>query len=283
MKVIMRADDVGYTDVCNLGCWKAIDEGVVTSCDTMLDTPGFEDAARFLKERPWISIGWHCHFWGRPVLSASEVPSLVNEEGRFKFGEHRRVVNDIDYDEALKECRAEIERCKDLIGRLPVTGGMGGNDLLGKAVETVCAENNIAFNFLGGESYGHRTMVPDEKYKDLNIQEYVDFSGKHTKSLNVEDFPYYDPLGSIMEMPIDDSIIWMRSQHPGYLDDYVLADNSCTIPRVKDVEALCSPALKQWIIDNKIELINHKDALYGTSEYQDHLKEINSPLWIGNM
>ncbi len=283
MKVIMRADDVGYTDVCNLGCWKTIDEGVVTSCDVMLDTPGFEDAARFLKDRPWISIGWHTHFWGRPVLSAAEVPTLVNKEGRFKWGEHRKNCNDIDYDEALKECRAEIERCRDLMGRIPDTGGMVPQDLLGQAIRAVCDENNIAYGFLQGDSYGGRTMVALEKYRDLNIHEWIDLEHKHTKSLDVVDFPYYDPAGAIMDMPVDDSIIWMRSQHPGYLDDYVLADNSCTIPRVKDVEALCSDEVKDWIRANKIELINHRDALYGTSEYQDHLKDINSPLWIGNM
>ncbi len=283
MKVIMRADDVGYTDVCNLGCWKTIDEGVVTSCDVMLDTPGFEDAARFLKDRPWISIGWHTHFWGRPVLSSAEVPTLVNKEGRFKWGEHRKNCNDIDYDEALKECRAEIERCRDLMGRIPDTGGMMSHDLLGKAIRTVCDENHIAYGFLQGTTYGGRTMVALEQYRDLNIQEWVDLEHKHSKSLDVVDFPYYDPTGTIMDMPIDDSIIWMRSQHPGYLDDYVLSDNSCTIPRVKDVEALCSDEVKDWIRANKIELINHRDALYGTSEYQNHLRDINSPLWIGNM
>lgn len=27
----------------------------------------------------------------------------------------------------------------------------------------------------------------------------------------------------------------------------------------------------------------YEDALYGTNELQDHLKAINSPLWVGNM
>ncbi len=283
MKVIFRADDVGYTDVHNIGTWKSIDEGVVTSCDLMLDTPGFEDACRRLREYPWISIGWHTHLWGRPVLSPSEVPSMVNEEGRFKWRKNKKLVNEVDYDEAVKELRAEIERCHDLLGRIPDTCAMMGSGALGKAIRTVCDEYGIACNFLSGEDYGGAVITADEKYLDRNIQQWIDRTGKHTRSLNVVDFPYYDPAGSIMEMPIDDSVIWMLSKHPGYLDDYVLAESSCTIPRVKDVEALCSPELKTWIRENKIELVNHRDALYGTNEYQDHLKEIDSPLWIGNM
>ena len=282
MKVVFRADDVGYTDVHNIGTWKTIEEGVVSSVDLMLDTPGFEDACKYLKDKPWISIGWHAHFWGRPVLDPSEVPSMVNEEGKFKWRKDKKLMMEVDYDEAVKECRAQIERLKELTGRIPLTGGVGRGPL-GEAMKTVCDEYGIHYGFSGGLGYGKRVIEPKEEYKHLNIQEWVDHSGKHHKTLNVVDFPFYDPVGAIMEMPIDDSIIWVRSQHPGYLDDYVLAESSCTIPRVKDVEAYCSPVLKQWIIDNKIEIINQHDALYGTNQYQDHLKEINSPLWIGNM
>ena len=47
--------------------------------------------------------------------------------------------------------------------------------------------------------------------------------------------------------------------------------------------AALSEEYKNWIIENHVELINFRDALYGTNELQDHLKAINSPLWIGNM
>ena len=67
MKLIIRADDVGYTKIHNLGTFQTIDEGVVTSADVMLDCPGTVDALEQLKERPWISVGWHAHFWGAPV------------------------------------------------------------------------------------------------------------------------------------------------------------------------------------------------------------------------
>ena len=61
-KMIVRADDVGYSDVCNIGTFKSIEEGIVTSADIMPDAPGIVDALNRLKEMPWISIGWHSHF-----------------------------------------------------------------------------------------------------------------------------------------------------------------------------------------------------------------------------
>lgn len=39
MKLIVRADDFGYTKTHNDGTMKAIDDGIVTSVDIMLDTP----------------------------------------------------------------------------------------------------------------------------------------------------------------------------------------------------------------------------------------------------
>jgi chitin disaccharide deacetylase len=86
MKLVIRADDVGYTDICNIGTFKTLEQGISTSADVMLDTPGTEDALLRLLEMPWISIGWHTHFWGSPVLDPTEVPSLVEEEnGRIRF------------------------------------------------------------------------------------------------------------------------------------------------------------------------------------------------------
>jgi hypothetical protein len=45
---------------------------------------------------------------------------------------------------------------------------------------------------------------------------------------------------------------------------------------------MCDPRLKQWIKENRVELINQRDALYGTHEYQQHLKDIGSDLYMGN-
>jgi hypothetical protein len=39
--------------------------------------------------------------------------------------------------------------------------------------------------------------------------------------------------------------------------------------------------LKNWIKENHAELINCRDALYGTREYQNHLKLIGSDLAMG--
>ena len=99
----------------------------------------------------------------------------------------------------------------------------------------------------------------------------------------MEDFKDYHPLEKMMSLEwTDQEEIYVYGWHPGYCDDYILRESSCNIHRCKELEAALSDEFKQWIITNKIELINQRDALYGTDEFQNHLKEMNSPLWKGN-
>jgi predicted glycoside hydrolase/deacetylase ChbG (UPF0249 family) len=247
----------------------------------MLDCPGFEDACERLKNYPWLSIGWHTHFWGRPVLGSDKVPSMVDKNGKFKWRKNRALANEIDYDEAVNECRAQIERCDKLLGRIPDTAGFDEETVLGRAIHTVCDEYKIAYHFYGGETPRGTMLTADDKYKKFNISEFCFRSNPETAKrtgVKIDDYKNYDPATAIMMMPISDDRIYFRALHPGFLDDYVIAESSCTVQRVKDVEAFCDERLKQWIRENDIELVNFRDVLYGTNEYQNHLRAIHSDL-----
>lgn len=272
MKLIIRADDVGYTVTHNDGTMKTIEEGITTSADLMLDCPGTEDACIRLRQFPWISIGWHTHFWGSPVLPVSEVPSMVDENGRFRWRKNKELVKEVVFEEALKECRAELQRCERLLGRVPDTWAMHGiPSPLEDAVRTACDEYGIVYDYFGGKGYDGKEKYCDPRYRNLKIEEYIVKGSPHIKSMKLEDFPAYHPADAIMEIPVEDKT-YIFSRHPGFLDDYVLGESSCTLQRVKDVEALCDDRVKEWIQKNKIELVNQRDALYGLREYQNQLK-----------
>jgi len=53
-----------------------------------------------------------------------------------------------------------------------------------------------------------------------------------------------------------------------------------SIEMVTSVAALCDIRLRNWIKQNRIELVNFHDALYATDEYQNHLRIIGSDLYI---
>lgn len=277
MKLIFRADDFGYTNTSNIGTIEAIEHGVVTCVELMLDTPGSDDALERIKNYPWISVNWHTHFWGSPVADPSLVPSMVNENGKFKFRgpKGREAMNQVKYEEALIECRAEIEKCIRYLGKAPDATSIE-NTVIGQAKKAICDEYGIVYDYFG--SRNPRTKEPysaDPKYQHLKIFEHENF-GK--PGMTIETYPLYNPLENIVQMDVNCDKIFVRSQHPGYLDAQILQESSCTIQRVKDVTVLCSEELKKWIRDNNIELINVRDALYGTQEYQNYLRFIGSDL-----
>ena len=112
--------------------------------------------------------------------------------------------------------------------------------------------------------------------------------------IHIQFYNKYDPVlfytedrAGILEYPED--VIITQSWHPGYLDYYVYRlgergnrarAQQFVVGRVQDVAALCDVRLRNWIKENNIELINTRDALYGTREYQNHLKVIGSDLAV---
>ncbi|MBQ1827127.1 MAG: ChbG/HpnK family deacetylase [Erysipelotrichaceae bacterium] len=294
MKIVFRADDVGYTHVHNLGTLEAIENGVVSDCECMFDWPDVVEMLQYLSDKPWISVGWHPHMWGHPVLDPSEVPSLVTPDGNFKWkriDQCEHPVEGVVYEEMVKEFRAQMELCKKYLGRYPDIhyGDDRPGDDKQRAIMQVVKEYGIPYGFMNNERHGMVSKARPE-YEHLNIwgtyevpQEGLVTLPGHKSTLNVLNFLKYDPEKAILDLPIEDDKIIVKVLHPGYLDKTVLKEQSCNIHRVKDVEVFTSPKVKQWIIDNKVEIVNQYDAIFGTSRYQDHLKEINSPLWIGNM
>lgn len=297
MKLIVRADDVGYTKVCNIGAFETIYNGVTTAADLMLDTPGSVDAMERLKELPWISVGWHGHFWGSPVLDPSEVPTMYDP----RTGHFRTDINhaeDVSYDECIAEMRAQMDRCIKVMGRAPDTGMAHGNSPFSRAMADICKEYGIVTDFAWQKPFF--VPEPDMSYRapgnfaDRKVYMMIggDEAMKTIQNDNLKEHVKYDPLadllnGSLMEgIPEDAAAAFVL--HPGYVDHYVSHEGdqgpnapNYLIVRPVDVYALTSDRIKNWIRENKLELCSFTDALYGTKKYQNYLRAVGSDLYMG--
>ena len=293
-KMIVRADDVGYTNVGNIGAFEAIENGVVTAADVMLDCPGSIDALERLKAMPWISVGWHAHFWGSSVLPAAQVPTLLDEKtGHFRSDIRTAAVSEA---QLLAEMFAQMERCEKYLGRVPdVAGELSDATAFGRAQIRVCEELGIAHNCVTKE--GREGMLyPLEKYKAAGIYTLdggIAYRDLFTDSIteqekNYDPYLYYaEDRGAMMDKFAQGYKVVTQSWHPGYLDYYMYqlgdqgpARNKFTAIRTKDVEALCSERLKRWIKENQIVLVSYTDALFGQNAYQNHLRFIGSDLYM---
>jgi len=297
-KLIVRTDDVGYTEVHDIGVFETYDRGYSTSADVMLDSPGTVAALKRLKNMPWVSIGWHAHFWNSPVLDTSEVKSMVIP-GTNRFRLDVKTAMDVDYNEALAECRTQLKLCMDILGKAPDVGGSDKEDTpFARAVSVVTKEYGMVYDFGhriklnpdGTVSYGEASPKWDSKHIYLADNGAIGRESIIKETLReLED---YDAVGWLLrdthklsELPEDAAV--MHGFHPGYVDYYVarLGDPGpymryYTLSRTYDVEGLCSQRLHDWIKENNIELCNLRDALYGTHEYQNHLRNIGSDLCV---
>ena len=321
-KMIIRADDIGMSKVCNIGAFDAIEKGVVTAAALMLADPGTEDALTRLKDFPWVSFDWHMHMWGAPVADRSKVPSLVEKGGQFdgRFRTDLSLAQDVVYEEAVIELRAQLLRADKILGRVPDSGS-AGNDRSpwGRAVHTVTEEFNLVYNFSSqsatpdyylkhikdaqdrGEEWAKyysskpdTARAADPKWASRKITTlsgtaaFIDLLVDSVASVekNYDPVTYYteDKFG-ILKQPMD--VISWQAWHPGYLDYYAYRlgervnrarAQQFVVSRPQDASAMMDPRLRNWIKENKIELVNFRDALYGTSEYQNHLKAVGSDL-----
>lgn len=58
-ELIVNADDLGYSDATNEGIARAHEQGIVTSASLMVYGAGAEDAARYARRHPSLSVGLH--------------------------------------------------------------------------------------------------------------------------------------------------------------------------------------------------------------------------------
>ena len=83
-QLVLNADDFGSTDAANAAVVRAHREGVLTSASVMVGEPAFPAAVRLAGDCPGLGVGLHVAVTdARPTLPASDVPHLVDLDGRF--------------------------------------------------------------------------------------------------------------------------------------------------------------------------------------------------------
>lgn len=114
--LIVHADDGGLSHSVNFATIEAFEKSGITSASIMVPCPWFPEIAAFAKQNPKYDFGlhltltaeWKNYRWGG-VLSANEIPSLLDQNGFFYASSEEVAVN-ADPKEVEKELIAQIER-----------------------------------------------------------------------------------------------------------------------------------------------------------------------------
>ena len=246
-KLLLRADDLGYSEGVNHGIAKSVIEGLIGSVGIMANMPSVEHGLSLLKNEQ-VCFGQHTNICvGRPITDPKLIPSITTENGEFKASKvYREAKEDfVVLDEVIIEIEAQYKRFIELVGEPPhyFEGHAIKSDQFFKGLEIVAARHNLKYS---GFSIDGTPLKISDKHVKVNMESmsegYVPFESlkKHVESLPENSYS-------------------MFICHPGYLDAFILKNSSLTIPRPLEVEMLCDPNTKKWLEDSKVKLITYDD------------------------
>jgi predicted glycoside hydrolase/deacetylase ChbG (UPF0249 family) len=94
-KILLRADDLGYSEAVNYGIEKSVKEGLIQSVGVMVNMPATQHGVSLLINED-IAFGQHTNICvGKPISDATQIPSMVDEKGNFKSSkEYREATSD---------------------------------------------------------------------------------------------------------------------------------------------------------------------------------------------
>jgi len=114
-RLIVNADDFGFTTGVNAGIVRAFKEGIVTSATIMANGAAFEDAIKLALSNPGLGVGCHLALVGeRPIMKPEEVSSLVDKRGllppTLSQLMKKLARGSVRFDDLVLELRAQVQR-----------------------------------------------------------------------------------------------------------------------------------------------------------------------------
>jgi predicted glycoside hydrolase/deacetylase ChbG (UPF0249 family) len=116
--LVVSADDFGLTDGVCRAVLQGHQQGIVTSTSLLAIGRSFDLAVRMIDEHPALDVGAHLAIVGEdpPLLTASEIPSLVDRRGAFPLSYRtvvlRGVAGRLDPADVRAEFGAQLERIR---------------------------------------------------------------------------------------------------------------------------------------------------------------------------
>ena len=247
-RILLRADDLGYSEGVNYGIAKTVRDGIIRSVGLMPNMPSAAHGVELLAGLD-VCLGQHTNICvGRPLTDPSLIPSLCQKDGTFKPSKAYRAAQEdfVALDEVILEIEAQYRRFVQLTGRQPAyfEGHAVMSRNLYQGLEIVARRHGLDYLGIsfGGEAVPFRT-TPLTFVMDSML-------------------PDYDPFATLQRAAALDcgpNGCAMVIFHPGYLDDFILRTSSLTLPRVREAAVSCDPATKAWLKENDIQIITYDE------------------------
>jgi hopanoid biosynthesis associated protein HpnK len=281
-RLIVNADDFGFTPGVNAGIIHAFKTGIVTSTTIMANGEAFDDAIALALANPRLGVGCHLAIvGGRPVAQPDEVPSIVNNEGLLlpTLGQLmlRLARGSVKADDIAREFRAQVSRVVNA-GITPTHFDSHKHSHVSpqvmKALSLVAREFGITrvrnpFESVFGrgslsgwtnikQSALSAAIAPGEiRFKRL-ARQYQLKTPNRFLGVKLTGMLDSDAIRSIMKSLKEGTTELMC--HPGIYDSGLeSAHTRLKKERERELEALTDPSLRRFAEESGIELISYRE------------------------
>jgi hopanoid biosynthesis associated protein HpnK len=283
-RLIVNADDFGYTSGVNRAIVEAHLRGVVTSSTLMANGAAFAAAAELAKTVPKLSVGCHVVLTdGDPVLAAGQLPSLTTaahfRDGMVEFAA-RAIAGSMHADEITAEATAQIRKIQSagiavshfdthkhthlfptiLRPLLRAAAGCGVRAVRNPFGPRLPLRSN------------HLLTRPSLLTRHVEVRVLGTFAGKFREAVDQEGFTTTDgTLGIVVTGALDETLFyaiartipegtWEFVCHPGYNDEDLQAGKTrLRESRETELRVLTLPAAREVLALQGIELISYHD------------------------
>ncbi|MGA2743893.1 MAG: ChbG/HpnK family deacetylase [Candidatus Sulfotelmatobacter sp.] len=283
-RLIVNADDFGYTSGVNRAIVEAHSHGVVTSSTLMANGPAFAEATLLARTVPKLSVGCHVVLTdGVPVLAAAQLPSLTTNshfrDGMMTFAA-RSIAGRMNTDEIILETSAQIHKLQsagivvshiDTHKHTHLFPGVLRPLLRAAAACGVRAVRNPFGPRLPLQS-SHLLAHPGLWTRYAEVRVLGSFAGRFREAVDREGFSTPDgTLGIVVTGALDETVFdaiarsipegtWEFVCHPGYNDaDLQAGKTRLRESRETELRVLTLPAARELLAQQGIELISYRE------------------------
>jgi chitin disaccharide deacetylase len=286
-RLIINADDFGFTPGVNRAVVEAHTHGVVTSTTLMANGRAFAEAVQLAGATTKLSVGCHVVLIdGQPVLSAEQLPSLATwtPEPQFRDGlvqfAARAIAGRIHSDEVEAECGAQIRKLQSAGIVVSHVDTHKHTHLFPKILRPVLRAAAACGVRAVRNPFGPRLPVrsselfvrPNLWKRSLGVAVLGKFAGEFRKAVAKEGFLTPDgTLGMVVTGALDESLFsaiagsipegtWEFVCHPGYRDaELSRAKTRLRESRETELRVLTLPAARELLSQARIQLISYHD------------------------
>ncbi|MEG0453374.1 MAG: ChbG/HpnK family deacetylase [Coprobacillus sp.] len=247
-QLLVRGDDLGYSEAVTLGMISAYEKGIVNSMALMVNMPYTLEAVLLAKKHKGLCLGLHVNITNGNALAPNDkIPSLIDENGIFISSRVRRqqIAQELPLfssEEAYIEAEYQLKRYIDIVGELPEYIDFHVLDVpeLIDAVVRLSKDYHIYCLYA-------QDIEPIIHEQSMKQYDYYQNHDNHFENMFIDgDFCMQEGLNVLVT-------------HPGFIDYDLYTTSSMINERLKDFSLVTSPIFKNWLQEQGIEVISFRE------------------------